>query len=182
MASLRISESFGLSAPPERVWPLLTDPAGIADCLPGAELEAVEGDAFIGTVRVKVGPVTVNYNGEVRFTEVDEGNRRLSMVGNGTDRRGGGSASLTLHSAVTEEDGGSRVSIDADVQIAGKLVRFGRGMFQAVSKQLLGEFSERLAKKLQGEGPVPGAESETLDTGKLLLRTLAGKLKRSDGD
>ena len=157
MASLRISESFGLSAPPERVWPLLTDPAGIADCLPGAELEAVEGDAFIGTVRVKVGPVTVNYNGEVRFTEVDEGNRRLSMVGN-------------------------RVSIDADVQIAGKLVRFGRGMFQAVSKQLLGEFSERLAKKLQGEGPVPGAESETLDTGKLLLRTLAGKLKRSDGD
>lgn len=180
MASLKISESFNLPAPPERVWPLLTDPAGIADCLPGAELESVDGDDYLGAVRVKVGPVTVNYKGRIRFTEVDEDNWRLRMVGNGTDRRGGGSASLTMLSAVTEDEGGSRVSIDADVQIAGKLVRFGRGMFQAVSKQLLGEFAERLSRKLLGEAVAPGGEDQALDGGKLLLRTIAGRLKRSD--
>ena len=182
MATLKISESFSLPAPPERVWPLLTDPAGIADCLPGAELESVDGDVYLGTVRVKVGPVTVNYNGQIRFTEVDEDNLRLRMVGNGTDRRGGGTTSLTMQTVVTEDNGGALVSIDADVQIIGKLVRFARGMFQAVSKQLLGEFAERLSRKLQGEAAVPEGECETLDGGKLLLRTLADKLRRSDDD
>jgi hypothetical protein len=180
MASLKISESFSLPAPPERVWPLLTDPAGIADCLPGAQLESIDGDEYLGTVKVKVGPVTVNYNGQIRFTEVDEDNRRLRMVGSGRDRRGGGTASLTMRSAVTEEEGGSRVSIDADVQIAGKLVRLGRGMFPAVSKQLLGEFAERLSRKLQGEVVAPESQGQPLDGGKLLLQAITSRFKRSD--
>ena len=182
MASFKISESFDLPASPESVWPLLKDPTRVADCLPGAQLESVDGDDYVGTVRVKVGPVTVNYNGRIRFTEVDEGNMRLSMAGDGSDQRGGGSASVTMHSAVTEHEGGSRVSMDADVQIAGKLVRFGRGMFQAVSKQILGEFASRLSAKLRGEAPVADDADAALDGGKLLLRTIAGKLKRSDDD
>ena len=180
MASLKISESFSLPAPPERVWLLLTDPAGIADCLPGAQLESVDGDAYLGTVRVKVGPVTVNYSGQIRLTEVDQDDLRLRMVGTGSDRHGGGSASLNMQSVVVEDNGGSRVSIDADVQITGKLVRFARGLFQAVSKQLLGEFAERLSRKLQGEEAAPVSEGdEKLDGGKLLLRTITGKLSRS---
>lgn len=152
MATLKIQDSFTLDAPPEEVWPLLLDPRQMADCLPGASLDEIDGDTVHGRVKVSVGPVSVAYKGSMRFVEIDEEARRARMSAKGSEKSGGGSASMELESRVTgTEGGGSEVSLDADVQVVGRIARFGRGMIETVSRQMLGKFTDRLQAKLAGE-------------------------------
>ena len=138
MSSLKVEERFVVEAEVARVWQCLKRPDLVAGCLPGAKLDGQEGgDTFVGTMKVKVGPVLQDFRGRATLTEVDDEQRRMTISGQGDDKAGGGSARLTMQCQVVAlESGGSEVSVNADVELAGKLVRFGRGMFEAVAKQL----------------------------------------------
>ena len=155
MSSLKIEERFELDAHPEEVWAYLTQPELIVVCLPGAELtEVIDERNFAGRVKVKLGPVAMDYRGPVEFTEVDPEQRVIRMEGKGQERRGGGTATLTMEGTVRELEGGrSEVSVVADIRLAGKIVSFGRGMIQAVTAEVFKEFTERLADELAASGP-----------------------------
>lgn len=141
--TLQLTERFVVHAPTDRVWEFLIDPRQVVTCLPGAELTSVEDErTFRGQVTVRVGPVTVRYAGRAQLVEVDDASRRVRLVGDAQEGTGGGSARLTMTSTlVPSGDGATAVSVMASVDLTGKLVQFGRGMIEDVSRQLFRQFA-----------------------------------------
>jgi carbon monoxide dehydrogenase subunit G len=150
--SLHIEETFELHAPVERTWRYLVDPRQVVNCLPGAELtEVQDAETFLGRVKVKVGPITAAYDGRVTITGRDDAAHVVSMVGEGRERTGAGSAKMTMTSRLTPLSGGAtQVQVVADVDVVGKAAQFGRGMIESVNKQLFKQFTECLRGSLEG--------------------------------
>ena len=161
--SFRIEETFQVDAPLPVAWRYVIDPRQVVRCIPGAELTGTEGErVFLGTVKVKVGPVTAGYAGRATLTEIDEAARRVRMTGEGRESGGAGSAKLSMTSRLTAvSDGRTEIRVEADVDVAGKLVQFGRGMIEQVSKQLFRQFAECVRGELAGRatGPATAATS-----------------------
>ncbi|MCI0433417.1 MAG: SRPBCC family protein [Gemmatimonadetes bacterium] len=150
---MRIEESFDVAAPADRVWSFLIDPAQVVACLPGAELTSVE-DAhnFQGRIRVKVGPVTASFRGKARFDEIDAAAGRVRMTGDGQDTAGAGTARMRMTSLVEAAgDRAARVVVEAEVDIAGRLAQFGRGMMEEISKQLFHQFAECVRARVEAD-------------------------------
>ena len=120
-------------------------------CIPGAELlESQDERTFLGAVKVKVGPMTMSYKGLMKFTEIDEQAHQVRLVGEGREAGGAGSAKVTMLSRVTPiASGGSQVVVQAEVDLVGKIVQFGRGMIEEVSKQLFRQFSACVKQHLE---------------------------------
>lgn len=150
-----LTNEFTVPVPVERAWEVLNDVELIAPCLPGAQLQEIEGDEYRGVVKVKVGPITAQYKGAATFQEQDEANRKIVLKAEGRDTRGQGSASAIITATMTESGSGADVSthvvVDSDVTIKGKVAQFGRGMIAEVSAKLLTQFVECLEGKLDGE-------------------------------
>jgi carbon monoxide dehydrogenase subunit G len=156
--SLDIEETLQVKAPVEKVWKFLIDPQRIVTCLPGAELTKIEDErTFLGNMKVKVGPVTVSYSGRIKLTLVDDAAHRVGMSGEGTEKGGGGSAKMTMESTVVEKDGGSFITVMSKVDLAGKIVQFGRGMVKGVAQQMFKQFGTNLRAALEKADPEPEA-------------------------
>ncbi|MFO7589551.1 MAG: SRPBCC family protein [Acidimicrobiia bacterium] len=141
---MQITDTFRVEVPVEQAWNVLLDVERIAPCMPGAQLQEVEGDEYRGIVKIKVGPITAQYKGAARILEADESARRIVIKGEGRDTRGQGNASATVTALLAESGGGTDVSIDTDLQVTGKVAQFGRGVMADVSAKLLGQFVECL--------------------------------------
>jgi carbon monoxide dehydrogenase subunit G len=187
----KIEEQFEVKAPVQRVWEYLIDPAKVVVCIPGAELlESQDERTFVGAVKVKVGPMNMSYKGLMKFTEMDEQGRQVRMVGEGRETGGAGSAKVTMLSKVTPlEGGGALVVVSADVDLVGKIVQFGRGMIEEVSKQLFRQFSACVKQRLEvvDETPpaepqagekTPETETKALSVAPLALRAMWAVIKR----
>ena len=160
MSTLKIEEKFTVAAPVERVWEFLLSPERVAGCLPGAALRGQEGaDTYLGTMKIKVGPVTSEFKGKATMSDIDPVAHRLKLSGTGDDVSGGGSARMTMDLGVSATAEGSEVQVIADVDIAGKLVRFGRGMIEGVSKQLFKQFVERARERIASAAAAPSSEA-----------------------
>ena len=163
---MEIADSFRVSTPIADTWKVLLDIEGIAPCLPGAQLQEVEGDEYRGIVKVKVGPITAQYKGVARITESDDANHRAVIRAEGRDTRGQGNASATA-TAVLQPDGDStRVNIDSDVTITGKVAQFGRGVIADVSAKLLDQFVACLESDVLSSAGDRPAASEVAESGK----------------
>lgn len=157
--SLLLNETFRVSASPERVWAFLKNPADVVTCLPGAELTStIDERTYGGRVKVKVGPITAAYAGNATLAEVDDATRRMQIVAEGKESGGPGSARMTMTGVVTAlPDGGSEVSVDATIDIAGRVMQFGRGLIESVNKQLFKQFAEAVQARLAA-AEAPAAE------------------------
>lgn len=153
MSSLRIEEQLELEAPAERVWAWLVDPERVVSCLPGATIDATEGErTYRGSMKVKIGPVSMTYQGVAEFVEVDADRRTMRLEGKGSDKGGGGQVQMVMASRVESVTASrSRILVDVDVKLAGKMVRFGRGMIGVVSERLFQEFAQCLAARVGEE-------------------------------
>jgi len=141
---MELMNQFRVSVPIDTAWAVLTDLERVAPCMPGAELQQVEGDEYRGIVKVKVGPITAQYKGAARFVEKSDAEHRAVLHAQGRDTRGQGNASATV-TATAEPDGdGTVVSIVTELAITGKVAQFGRSIMGDVSTKLLGEFADRL--------------------------------------
>jgi carbon monoxide dehydrogenase subunit G len=143
---MNIQDEFRVDVPVEEAWRVLTDVERIAPCMPGAQLQEIEGDEFRGIVKVKVGPITAQYKGVARFTERDDANHRAVIRAEGRDTRGQGNASATVTAVLVPDATGTRVTIDSDVTITGKVAQFGRGVIADVSGKLLAQFVDNLER------------------------------------
>jgi carbon monoxide dehydrogenase subunit G len=143
---MEITDSFRVSTPIDATWKVMLDIEGIAPCLPGAQLQEVEGDEYRGVVKVKVGPITAQYKGAARLTEVDESNHRIVIDASGRDTRGQGNAKATIVVTMTPEGAGTNVDVATDLSITGKVAQFGRGVLADVSSKLMGQFVENIER------------------------------------
>lgn len=147
----KIEERFEVQAPVEQVWKYMIDPQRVVHCLPGAELLEVQDErSFLGAIKVKVGPVAMSYKGQAKFTEVNEETHQVRMVGDAREVGGSGSTKVSMLSTVTAlPNGGSEVVVNAEVDLVGKIVQFGRGMIEEVSRQMFRQFSACVKKQLE---------------------------------
>ena len=162
---MEITDRFRVSTPIDETWSVLLDIERIAPCLPGAQLQEIDGDEFRGVVKVKVGPITAQYKGTAKLAEVDEAARRILIDASGRDTRGQGNASAKILVTMTGDEKGTEVSVHTDLSITGKVAQFGRGVLGDVSAKLLGQFVERLeADVLSGDHRVPAAAPAVAET------------------
>ena len=149
---MKIANQFTVSAPIEQAWDVLCDLEQVIPLMPGAQLIGHEGDDYLGKVKVKVGPVTSEFSGKVRFVEQDHDQHRAVIDAKGKESRGTGNAAATVTAQLHDDGQRTRVTVDTDLKIVGKLAQFGSGMLQQVSEKLLGQFVESLEAKLASDG------------------------------
>jgi uncharacterized protein len=143
-----LTNEFRVGVPVERAWEVLTDVERIAPCMPGAQLQEIEGDEYRGIVKVKVGPITAQYKGAARFVEQDEVGRRAVLRAEGRETRGQGNANATITAQLEPDGDGTKISVMTDLTITGRVAQFGRGVLADVSTKLLGQFADCLQTKL----------------------------------
>ena len=147
---MKIANEFTISAPLDDAWDVLTDLAQVVPLMPGAQLIGQEGDDYMGKVKVKVGPVISEFTGKAKFVDLDRENHRAVINARGREARGTGNAAAVVTAQLHPDGNNSRVTVDTDLKIVGKLAQFGSGMLQQVSEKLLGQFVESLEAKLAG--------------------------------
>ncbi len=148
---MKLENDFHVKVPVERAWEVLTDIPTIAPCMPGAQLTGSEGDTHQGKVKIKVGPITAEYAGSAEFVEKDQANHKVVIDAKGRDARGSGNASALITATMTSEGDGTRVVIDTDLKIAGKVAQFGKGVIGDVSKKLIDQFVQCVETKLEDD-------------------------------
>ena len=167
---MELTNEFRVPVPADQAWEVLTDVERIAPCMPGAQLQEVEGDEYRGVVKVKVGPITAQYKGKATFAERDAGARRAVLRAEGRETRGQGNANATITATLEPDGDGTRVKVVTDLTVTGRVAQFGRGVLADVSTRLLGEFAQCLETSvLSGESngnptasdPTGGAVPET---------------------
>jgi carbon monoxide dehydrogenase subunit G len=149
---VELHNEFRVAVPAAKTWEVLTDVERVAPCLPGATLLSVDGDEFTGAVKVKVGPITVSYQGVAAFQEKDAAAQRVVLKANGKETRGNGNAAAVVTAQLKDEGPtGTLVSITTDLTISGKAAQFGRGVLADVSGNLIAQFAKRLEADLLGD-------------------------------
>jgi carbon monoxide dehydrogenase subunit G len=160
---VELNNDFEVSAPIDKTWAVLTDVERIAPCLPGAQLQEVEGDEYRGIVKVKVGPITAQYKGAASFVERDDDQHRAVLKADGRDTRGAGNASALITATAEAAGDRTKVTVSTDLTVTGKVAQFGRGVMADVSAKLMGQFADNLEKLLEGEN-APDTTPETPTT------------------
>ena len=159
---MEIENSFTVTAPADRVYSHLLDVNNVVRCVPGAELsEMVDADTFKGKVKIKVGPVTVSYNGTARITERDAADRTATLRAEGRETTGSGSANATTRMSVTEDGASSVVTLATDFTVVGRIAQFGRGIMEDVSKHLVGQMADCIRATLEAGEAGGGADAAT---------------------
>ncbi|WLW57009.1 SRPBCC family protein [Streptomyces sp. YU58] len=148
---MQLNNEFTVPLPIEDAWKLLTDLERVGPCLPGASITGREGDDYLGQAKIKVGPITTNYKGTARFTELDEVGHRAVLTASGREARGGGNASATVVAVLVDKGDETQVNVSTELALSGKVAQFGRGVITDVSAALLKTFTERLAAMLEAD-------------------------------
>jgi uncharacterized protein len=149
---MELTNEFDVSVPVDEAWKVLTDLERIAPCLPGAQLQEVEGDEYRGVVKVKVGPITAQYKGKATFVVLDDAAHVAELSATGRDTRGQGTASASIKATLTPNGDGSHVSVLTDLSVTGKVAQFGRGVLADVSAKLMDQFVENLETTVLADG------------------------------
>ena len=124
---MELTNDFRVGATPATAWHVLTDVERIAPCMPGAQLQEVDGDEYRGIVKVKVGPITAQYKGAASFVEKDEASLRATLRAEGRETRGQGNANATITATLTADGDGTTVVVVTDFTVTGKVAQFGAG-------------------------------------------------------
>ncbi|MBT3248750.1 MAG: SRPBCC family protein [Actinobacteria bacterium] len=154
---MELINDFEVDAPAALVWSILTDVERIAPCLPGAQLQEIEGTEFRGAVKIKVGPITAQYKGAASFVEQDDENYRAVLHAEGRDTRGAGNAAADIIAQLETTETGTRVTVTTELKVTGKVAQFGRGIMADVSKKLMKQFADNLSELIAASDAEPAA-------------------------
>lgn len=159
---MQIENSFAVNAAADRVYEFLLDVNNVVSCVPGAELsEVVDPNTFKGKVKIKVGPVTVSYNGTARITSRDPATRTATLEADGRETTGSGSAQATTVMAVAAAGDTSTVTLTTDFTVVGRVAQFGRGIMEDVSKHLVAQAAACIQAKLEAPPSTASAAGDS---------------------
>jgi carbon-monoxide dehydrogenase small subunit len=170
---MKISQSFNVSQPLASVWELFQDVPRVARCMPGAELTEDKGNGvYAGRLGIKLGPFSASFDGEATVSpKPDEFSGHVE--GRGIDKRGGSRSKLVMDYRLEPADEGTRVTIDADLQLSGPVAQFGRaGIVNETAAILIGQFVRNVEAQFHGDG----AEA---DAARISAGTVAWQLMKS---
>jgi carbon monoxide dehydrogenase subunit G len=163
---MQLENKFTIEAPIDKAWEALNTPEMIAPCFPGATLTEYEGDSFTGTVKVKLGPISLTYKGKGTYISRDESAHQVVIEATGRDSRGNGTASATVTgSMVADGPDKTAVTMVTDMTITGRPAQFGRGVISDVADKIIGQFASCVAGKLTSPAEsAPAAPASTAGT------------------
>jgi uncharacterized protein len=155
-----LNHQFTVAVPVEDAWRILTDVERIAPCLPGAQLQEIEGDTYRGIVKVKVGPIQAQFKGQANFIERDDAAHKVVLKGEGRDTTGKGNASAVITAEMTAVDASNTsVTVNTDLSVTGKVAQFGRGAMADISDKLLAQFVVNLNTLIAEQPATPAPVS-----------------------
>ncbi|HTW85434.1 MAG TPA: SRPBCC family protein [Candidatus Sulfotelmatobacter sp.] len=144
-----IDDSFDVDAPVDKVWPLLKDVTKVASCIPNAKItDVVDDKTYKATVKVKAGPVAVDYGATIYVEEFDEATHTARLRVQGNESRGRGGVKASVVSQATDTGGKTHVTLHTDAQISGIVATVGGRLIEGVAKKTVAEFAANLAKLL----------------------------------
>lgn len=155
---MQLENKFTIEAPIEKAWEALNTPETIAPCFPGATLTEYEGNSFAGTVKVKLGPISLTYKGKGTYVFRDDAAHKVVIEATGRDSRGNGTAEATVTGSMTA-DGPDKTAVTmvTDMKITGRPAQFGRGVISDVADKIIGQFAGCVAEKLAPQAEAPDA-------------------------
>jgi carbon monoxide dehydrogenase subunit G len=146
---MKLENSFTVAAPIDDTWRTLLDIGRVAKCLPGAQIEPGDEDGvYRGAMKVKLGPMTVDYRGTARLQDVDEDTHTASIAVQAREAKGQGTAAAVIRNQLESQNGGTRVVAVTDLKITGRQAQFGRGIMEDVATTMMGEFAKRLESEI----------------------------------
>jgi uncharacterized protein len=162
---MKFENTFAVDAPIDEVYATLLDVERVAPCVPGAEVLEKTGDnAYQVAIKVRVGPISMTYRGNVEIVERDDENHRAVMRARARETRGQGTADARVDLSLVQEGETTKGTMVADVQLAGRAAAMGRGVIQDVSAKIVTTFSRNLEQMLGG-GPAAEPAPEPQATG-----------------
>lgn len=159
-----LENNFNVPTEIDDAWALLLDVERVAPCMPGASLDAVNGDEFTGRIRVKVGAIQMTYKMTGRFVERDEDNRRVVIEGAGKENRGAGTVNATITLTMTPNGATTDAHVATDLAITGRPAQFGRGVLEDIGTKIIGQFAKNLAAELDNTHTEPATGEATSTT------------------
>jgi carbon monoxide dehydrogenase subunit G len=186
---MKLEHSIDIAAPPEVAWPALLDLEQVVLCLPGAQiLERLDDDAYRAAIAMRLGPMSMRYEGEIRFEEMDAAARRAVLRGRATEARGQGTAMATIGLQLSAIPEGTRADMDVDLVLSGRVAQMGGRVVQDVSSQMIAQFGDCLARKVAsgaatpagGEAPkqVEPERPPAIRPARLLMKVFVARLRR----
>jgi len=159
-----IDSTFTVDAPPAEVWEAVMDFESVAGCIPGAQiLNKLNDDAYQVGMKVKLGPVSLQYRGQLNVLERDAAARRAVLQGSAKEVRGQGTAQATVILKLEEAGGGTQGLVSADVGLSGKAAAMGKGVIGSVTEQMMAVFAQNLQAMVNarsaGSSPAGDAQS-----------------------
>jgi carbon monoxide dehydrogenase subunit G len=155
---MELTHDFTVPASVDDTWATFMDLHRVGSCFPGAVVTDASDDGFAGTVKVKLGPIALQYAGAGTFIERDDQAHRAVIEAKGKDKRGNGTAGATVTIQLAPSGEGTRVDVTTDLSVTGKPAQFGRGVMQDVSDKLLGQFVACIESQFAVEEPEPEPE------------------------
>jgi uncharacterized protein len=168
---MELTHRFTVPVPIEEAWAHFNDISSVAECFPGATVTSADDDSFAGSVKVKLGPIALVYNGSGSFTEKDDTAYRFVVDAKGKDKRGNGTAGAVVSMAMREAGSSTDVEVITDLAITGKPAQFGRGVMQDVSDKLLGQFVACLEQRFATAAPTEADQAPPAPTPVELVET-----------
>ena len=160
---MELEHSFTVPVTEDRAWEVLLDVERVAPCMPGATLQSVDGDEIHGAIKVKVGPITMTYQGTARFTERDPAAHVITLEASGKETRGAGTASAKVRSMLEGKGGETHVIVHTSLNVTGKPAQFGRGVMAEVGGKLIGIFADNLAGMLAAQSADAAEDGDEQD-------------------
>lgn len=145
-----IEEKFRIQAPIQKLWDFLMDVEAMSSCMPGFEkVEKIDEKTYIGTIKVKVGPISGIFKGEVVITEIDQP-RYLASTAQGMDSRTASTLkSRNVLNLTTLSENETEVCVKLDVSILGKLGQFGHSIIREKARRMMEEFAGGVKNRLE---------------------------------
>ncbi|HKW76664.1 MAG TPA: carbon monoxide dehydrogenase subunit G [Terriglobales bacterium] len=139
---MHLSGTHQLSAPRDRIFDALTDPAILQKCIPGCEhLEKTAENQYKAALAVGVGPIKGKFSANVSLHDLLRPERySLSVDGTGQPGFVKGSGKLEFR----EEGQGTAIAYDGEVNVGGLLASVGQRMIQATASMMIGRFFSAL--------------------------------------
>jgi carbon monoxide dehydrogenase subunit G len=133
----------------ERLWDLLMDVPKVGRCVPGVEgIETVDDRAYKGRLGVRIGPIRLSLDGTMAIEEQDRSAWRARMRADANDRRLGGGVRARMTLTLTPADVGTRLHIETDLTVLGKIGEFGQPIIKKKADMLLEDFARNLGSAL----------------------------------